>query len=178
MDIIAHSLSGMLLGQMAMKEDTPGERKYYFGIGITALVLPDIDAISYLWGPEGFAAVHQRFTHTVFALAVIPLGLAWFVRRIDKKHSFKSAYLLFFIGMAIHIAEDLIAHWPVEFFHPFSRKGWALGLIQKDFSLVVDFIFITGAMLCFYDRLIRFRRWVAAATFLSVGLYLLLGPGY
>jgi membrane-bound metal-dependent hydrolase YbcI (DUF457 family) len=178
MDIIAHSLSGVLLGQMAMKEDTARERLYYFGVGITALVLPDIDAISYLWGPDGFAAVHQRFTHTIIALGIFPLVMGSIIRKIERKHSFKRTYFLFLAGMMIHVAEDLIAHWPVEFFYPFSRKGWAFGLIQKDFSLVVDFLFIGGAMLSFYDKLARYRRWVAAGTFLVVLLYLLTGPGY
>ena len=49
MDIIAHSLSGILLGQIAMKEDTGAERKYYFSVCIAGLILPDIDAISYLF---------------------------------------------------------------------------------------------------------------------------------
>ena len=178
MDIIAHSMSGILLGQMAMKEDTKTERRYYFGVCVLGLILPDIDAISYLFGPDAFAAVHQRFTHTIFAVAIFPLIIAWMLHHWDKKHSYIRTYLLLLIGMMVHISEDLIAHWPVEFFHPLSKKGWTFGLIQKDFSLVVDFIFIGGAMLSFYDKLAKYRRWVAGVTFLAVLAYLLSGPGY
>ena len=73
---------------------------------------------------------------------------------------------------------DVFAHWPLEFFYPLSRKGWAFGLIRKDFSYVVDFLFIAGAMLTFYDALEKHRRIVAVGTFLAVFLYLIFGPGY
>jgi membrane-bound metal-dependent hydrolase YbcI (DUF457 family) len=178
MDIIAHSLSGILLGQIAMKEDTGAERKYYFSACIAGLILPDIDAVSYLFGPDAFAAVHQRFTHTLFAVAIFPLIIARIFHLWDKKHSYIRTYLLILIGMMIHISEDLIAHWPVEFFYPLSKKGWTFGLIQKDFSLIVDFIIIGGAMLSFYDKLAKHRRLAAVISFIIVGLYLFLGPGY
>jgi membrane-bound metal-dependent hydrolase YbcI (DUF457 family) len=178
MDIIAHSLSGVLVGRIAMQEETGKDRIFYMGISIAALIVPDVDAISYIKGPDAFAMIHQRFTHTIFSLLLLPPLLAWIVYLFNKRPGFIRIYLLFLIGMGIHIAEDLIAHWPVQFFYPFSQKGWAFGLIRKDFSLVVDFIFIAGAMLTFYDPLVRYRREVALSTFGAVLLYLLLGPGW
>lgn len=178
MDIFAHSLSGVLLGQIAMKENAAKERGFYLGTGIAALVVPDIDAVSYLWGPDAFQAIHQRFTHTIFSMMILPFFLACIMLLFFRKQGFWKIYLIFLVGMGIHIAEDLIAHWPVQFFYPVSQKGWAFGLIKKDFSLVVDFIFIMGAMLTFYDPLVKRRRVVALSTFGAVVLYLLLGPGW
>ena len=178
MDVIAHSLSGVLLGQISAPGDSERERKYYLGVCVGALILPDIDAVSYVFGPDAFAAIHQRFTHTIFALALLPPVAAGIVRLFHKKHSFLRTYFLILLGMTIHIGEDLIAHWPVEFFYPLSRRGWAFGLIEKDFSLIVDFIFIAGAMLTFYDKLAKHRRIVGILTFAAVFFYLLLGPGY
>jgi membrane-bound metal-dependent hydrolase YbcI (DUF457 family) len=178
MDIIAHSLSGVLLGRIAAPDDSRKERIYYLGISIAALVLPDADAISYLWGPDAFAAIHQRYTHTIFSMIFFPPAVAGLVYLFHKKHTFIRTYLLFLCGMIIHIAEDLIAHWPVQFFYPLSQKGWALGLINKDFSLVVDFIIIIGAMLTFYDGLLKYRHHVGIGTFIVLILYLLFGPGY
>lgn len=178
MDIIAHSLSGVLLGRFAMQKETEKDRIFYLGIGITALIIPDVDAISYIKGPDAFALIHQRFTHTIFSLFLLPLFLAWIVYLFHKRHTFKSIYILFLIGMSIHIAEDLIAHWPVQFFYPVYQKGWAFGMIKKDFSLIVDFIFILGAMLSFYDPLVKYKRVVALSTFGAILLYLLFGPGW
>lgn len=178
MDIIAHSLSGVLLGQIAMRENSEKDKIYYFGVGISSLIIPDIDAISYLWGSDAFASIHQRFTHTIFSLLLLPPLFAGILNYFLKKDVFIKTYLLFSIGMIIHIAEDLIAHWPVQFFYPLYQKGWAFGLIKKDFSLIVDFIFIGGTMLSFYDPLVKYKRIVALSTFGIVLLYLLIGPGW
>jgi|GEM_PF-2715509 len=179
MDIFAHSLSGVLLGQAAAPiEAKKKERVYYITLGLIALTFPDIDAISYLWGgPEAFATYHQRYTHTLFALIAFPPLIAGLIRIFHKDHSFLRNYMILVVGMFIHLAEDLIAHWPLEFFYPLSRKGWAFGLIREDFSIIVDFLFIIGAMLTFYDKLEKKRRIVALCTFGVVFLYLILGPG-
>ncbi len=103
MDIFAHTLSGVLLGRIAAPDDTPAEWKYYLTICVGASLIPDVDTVSYLFGPDAFAAVHQRYTHTIFALMIIPPLAAFVVRHIYKKHSWLRIYLLFFIGMMIHI---------------------------------------------------------------------------
>jgi len=178
MDFFAHSLSGVLLGQLTAPEKSPSEQGFYIGVCTAGMILPDTDAASYLFGPDAFQAIHQRYTHTLFALLILPPLAALVVRTFHKKHSFRTIWLLFLLAMGVHVAEDLIAHWPVEFFYPLSRKGWSFGLIRQDFSLVVDFLFIIGAGLSFYDRLAPHRRIVAGGTFLAVLFYLLFGPGY
>ena len=177
MDVIAHSLSGVLVGRAGAARDDARERKFYLTVGGGAFLFPDIDAVSYLWGPDAFALIHQRYTHTIFALILFPPLLAFAFRFLFRDRSWKTIYLLVLAGMSIHIAEDLIAHWPVEFFYPLSGKGLSFGLIREDFSLVVDFILIGGSMLTFYDRFVPHRRLVSIGTFIVLGLYLFLGPG-
>ena len=178
MDVFGHSFEGVLLARIAAPQDSPAERRYYLGVCIGASLLPDMDAISYLWGPDAFALVHQRYTHTIFALIVLPPLFALFVRMVHKRHTWLKTYLLSLAAMIVHISSDLIAHWPVEFFYPLSRKGWTLGLIRKDFSLVADLILITGSLVTFYDKAVKYRRSLSLITiFLLVG-YLLFGPGY
>lgn len=179
MDIFAHGFSGVLLSQVARrKDDAQQDRIFYFTTCVGAMILPDLDAVSYLFGPDAFAAIHQKYTHTIFALVLIPPLAATALHLVFKHYSWILTWLLVTVGMSIHIAEDLIAHWPVRFFYPFSQKGWAFGLIRKDFSIVVDFIFIIGAMVTFYDRATPYRRIIAILTFIIVAVYLFLGPGF
>lgn len=176
MELIGHTAAGILLARLIATEDTPMERRFYLSVCIGASVLPDIDAVSYLWGPDVFAAIHQRWTHTIFAFIVLPLVFALIFRLFHKRHSLTLIWGLSLAAFILHIAGDLIAHWHVEFFYPLSRRGWAFGLIKKDFSLTVSLILIIGAMLTFYDKFSNHRRLISISVFIVLIIYLFAIP--
>lgn len=176
MELIGHTAAGILLARLTAPQDTLPERKFYLTVCIGASILPDLDALSYLWGPDAFAAIHQRWTHTILALIVLPLLFALIFRIFHKKHSLQLIWGLSVFAFILHIAGDLIAHWPVEFFYPLSRRGWAFGLIKKDFSLTVALILIIGALVTFYDKFARHRRFISISVFIVLAIYLFAIP--
>lgn len=178
MDFIGHVSSGILLGRLIAPNDTISERKYYLGVCVGASLLPDLDAVSYLVGPDTFAAIHQHYTHTIFALLLFPVLFTSIVHAFHKSHSWIRTYALSIAAMLLHLGGDLIAHWPLQFFYPLSEKGWAFGFIQKDFSIVIDLILAVGAIITFYDKAISYRRLISILTFLVVLFYIFFGPGY
>ncbi len=179
MDIIGHAFAGVVLGQAAAPKSSDRQLHAFAILTATgASLLPDLDAVSYIWGPDAFAAIHQKYTHSVFALGILVLAGAYVAWRIYPRAGFRYTLVLLTCALGVHVAGDLIAHWPVEFFYPLSRKGWTFGLIRQDFSLVVDMILAAGALLSFYDPLKPHRRVVALSTFGVLVAYLLFGPGW
>ena len=112
--------------------------------------LADIDAVTYLWGADSFHQVHQFYTHNLIALLVLPavagaLFTAAFQR--DRVWFFVAAW----VGMAFHLAGDLIGLWPVPLLYPFSDLRLAFFLLEQDFSLALDVVLVLGAVSTFWD---------------------------
>lgn len=72
MDNLTHSLAGLAIARVPRFRDLPGAAL----AGIVGANLPDVDAMSYLWGAD--AGFHHRrgLTHGVVAMALLPPLLA------------------------------------------------------------------------------------------------------
>ena len=134
MDPITHTCSGILIGQ-ALQPSAQLRRPLLFVLGLAAFA-PDIDSVSYLWGPDAFYRLHHTYTHTLLGITVLALLLAAAERYWIKAISFGRLLALNLVGSAVHLLGDLIAVWPLPLLWPWSTQGFTLRW-TGDFDLVI-----------------------------------------
>jgi hypothetical protein len=83
-----------------------------------AAVLPDIDAIPFLFGPRAYELYHHTFGHNVFLWALVT---AWVAARIKNVRT----TALVFLSFGTHLLTDAyFSAWPLYLWWPFSRQGY------------------------------------------------------
>jgi len=148
MDVVTHSMAGLLIGSLAAIKTN----KVYPVLltGALASALPDIDAFIAIGGMDFFHKYHRVFTHTVFAtpfLALLATLPAW----IWVRSRYVFSYLIAFFCNLIHLGMDVICLWPIQLFYPFSEKDYAMNLLNnKDTSYTVLFAVTISAVLMLY----------------------------
>ena len=147
MDVFGHVALSVLIGRSVAPG--PELRRVTTAGALSGGLLPDVDAVSYLWGAEVFARVHQVYTHNVVALLVLPALVAGVggLLGVDRRALFVAT----FAGMAGHLVGDVIGLWPVPLLLPFSDARVAFFLLEQDFSLGLDLVLVLGAELMFWD---------------------------
>jgi membrane-bound metal-dependent hydrolase YbcI (DUF457 family) len=143
-----------------------------------AALAPDVDGVSILGGVDSFKAWHQIYTHNVIAFATAPPLIALAAYALTgRRFTYPRLLALFWLGMALHLAGDVIAQWPLRFLYPFSPTGWSFQLIPRDFSIGLALILMVVALAGYVDGVAPWRRVTAAAGLLAGVLYVTVGPG-
>jgi membrane-bound metal-dependent hydrolase YbcI (DUF457 family) len=177
LDLFGHAAASFLVGRSVPA--TARDRSACTAAALAAGLAPDLDALTYLIDPALFFEHHQVFTHNLLALAVLPALVAWAVRRW-RPGSAGRVYGAALASMTLHLLGDLIAQWPVPLLWPLSDARFHLGLLQIDFSPVLDAILMGGALLMLWDPVATHTarlRGVAAASLLTAVAWLTFGPG-
>ena len=134
MDNLCHTLLGAALAQSGLKKRSP--------LGTATLLiaanLPDVDAISLLWGRIPGFAFRRGWTHGVLAIALWPFLLAAAMLafdRLGKRRGARFWPLVFLsaIGVMSHPLLDLLNTYGVRWLMPFSNQ-WYYG----DTLFIVD----------------------------------------
>jgi hypothetical protein len=89
-----------------------------------ASVLPDLDAITYLWGPVAYGRYHHTFGHNVFLGAVVTASAAWHHRDRPGGRRVLAAALVAFCFAAHLLADMKLSAYPVHLFWPLSWRGY------------------------------------------------------
>ena len=111
MHLQAHAGLGWLIGASA-----PGADRRLRNWCVAAAVLPDVDGVTYLFGPEAFGRWHHTVGHNVFAGVLCVLAAAWHVRGNRLYAGFLTA-----IAFLSHLVTDQVfTEWPVYPLWPFS----------------------------------------------------------
>ena len=85
---------------------------------VVSAILPDIDAIPYVFGPVYYGLYHHTFGHNVFLWALCALWGAWRFR------SWKAG-ALGFVAFGSHLLTDAyLSKWFLYLFWPVSHKGY------------------------------------------------------
>lgn len=174
MDALTHTCSGILIGQ-ALRPLPAVRRRTLMVLGLAALA-PDIDAISYLWGPEVYSRFHHTYTHTILGVVVLTAVLAGFERTWIKDISFPRLLALNLAGSSLHLVGDLVALWPVRLLLPWKDHDFALRW-TGDFDLVVLVVVGLATGLAATDRLQNLTRWVFGGVMLILVGYFWWFPG-
>ncbi|HTG43435.1 MAG TPA: metal-dependent hydrolase [Verrucomicrobiae bacterium] len=115
---------------------------------VVGAILPDIDAIAYLFGAHAYGRWHHTFGHNVFLWVAF---VAWVTYRCKSKR----AFILSFLAFGSHLLTDAqLSGWDQYFFWPFSRTGYlfpgAVGLEAPINTQLVYASFVVIALVAFF----------------------------
>lgn len=174
MDPLTHCCSGILIGQaLRPRPEVRGQTLLVLGL---AALAPDLDALSYLWGPEVYGRLHHAYTHTLLGLVILSLALAGFERAWIRGISFERLLVLNLLGVGVHLLGDLVALWPLRLLWPWSNRDFVLWW-TGDFDLVVLIVVGLGTGLAATDNLQDRAPWILAGVILILVGYFRWFPG-
>ncbi len=122
MDIVTHTLSGVVLAAPFIKEYPVASVSFVFG-----MVLPDLDALSRLFGKKAFMTFHQSYTHSLFFVALIS-GFVWLLTIYLGLPSLW-AVLAMGAGILLHMLMDLQNSYGLLFLWPMTRERYCFHFI-------------------------------------------------
>jgi len=148
MDPLTTALSGALLARAATQPQQqfhPGRHilplRLQIATGFAAAAFPDIDLVLRLIDTLTYLNWHQGPTHSLLLLPIWAWLLAQFFSSINRnRYRWKCFVLPASLGIAIHIAGDLITSYGLMLFAPFSTERFALPLvfvIDPWFTLII-----------------------------------------
>lgn len=157
MDPLTHALSGALLARAAatsrpatLSASRALPLRWQITAGFAAAAFPDIDLI--LWSIDTITYLnwHQGPTHSLIMLPLWAWLLAWLFSKMSRGHyAWPAFYQTACLGIAIHIAGDLVTSYGLMLFAPFSTERYSLPLvfvIDPWFSLII----VTGLAVSWY----------------------------
>lgn len=145
MDPLTHALSGALLARATAPSAQSSEHvlplRTRILVGFLAAAFPDLDLALRLIDTLTYLNWHQGPTHSLVMLPVWAFLLSYLFFRLSRKqYSWKAFYWPVCMGIAIHIAGDLITSYGLMLFAPFSTQRFSLPLVfvlDPWFSLII-----------------------------------------
>lgn len=171
MDLVTHALAGLTLARP--RRGRPRVRGVT-AILLTASLLPDIDVVWALADPT-FATLERRtLTHSVPGILLISLVCAVLLRAVCRDMSFRQTFMLFALGMTVHVVFDVVTSFGVALLYPFSDYRFEMPLIFV-IDPVLTSILIAGlaAPMLFRTKISPFGAAVIALGLVSA--YLIVG---
>jgi inner membrane protein len=141
-DTLTHALSGALIGRVTARrgDELPLRRRMI--VGAAAAAFPDIDFVTSYMTPLSYLYHHRGITHS---LVLLPLWAALVAFIFAALWRFKPAWRAYYgiaaIGIAAHIAGDLITSFGTMIFAPLSDARYALSA-----TFIID-LWFTGIIL-------------------------------
>jgi len=147
----AHAGLGWLIGNLPPTAD---RRLRNWCLG--AAVLPDVDSVAYLLGPEAYGKLHHTFGHNVF-VGVACVAFAALHHRRQPASRVALVALLVGLSFASHLLADAkLSAYPVYVFWPLSAQGYEfspnLGLAAPINSYLVYASLAVVALLALWRR--------------------------
>lgn len=143
MDPLTHGLTGALLGKAFFSERHGRTASVALTLGA---LFPDSDISMEFFAPNALATLawHRGVTHSFLGLPVFAVLLAGLTRTLLRRRpapGFAGLFLLYGLGMAVHIFLDLITSFGTMIWSPLSsaRVAW-------DWVFILDLVF-TGIVL-------------------------------
>ncbi len=151
MDNLTHLVTGGI-GYRLIKLETfkiDGSTKYAL-IFLIASLFPDVDSIARLWGIEAYIIHHRGMTHSVLFAVIFSMLVSFILSLSKEKTSFKGkVFILFFLGMTIHIFMDIITSYGTQILWPITnyrfRLDW-LFIVDPIYTLVLLILFLATFM--------------------------------
>src|SRR5262245_20678434 len=161
MDTLTHALSGALIARAtAPKDAPPGSLPRRIAAGFFACAAPDLDFVVSFIGPVAYLENHRGVTHSLFLLPLWALLYAWILALILREpRGWRPLYFVTALGLALHIAGDVITTYGTMILAPFSDWRAQIGT-----TFIIDLWFsgiIAAGLLA--SGLLRRSRWPAVA---------------
>lgn len=158
MDTLTHALSGVLAARASERTGaalTPVRRALLTGV---AAAFPDIDYALFVLSAADFLNLHRGATHSLLLLPLWAALLALPAARLCGVR-WRDCFGPCAIGLAMHIAGDLLTVYGTQLFYPLSAQPFALG-ISFDFNPWVAALVAAGC-LGLFSRRPRRAAWMA-----------------
>jgi len=168
MDTLTHALTGAVLAR-ATASGTPGPNELSVRArvlaGAAAAAFPDIDhALGYV-SPVVYLEYHRGLTHSILLLPLWALMLAWTCSRIARdRRGTRPWFGVCALGIAVHIAGDLITSFGTMILAPVSNHRFGIGT-----TFIIDPWF-TGIMVAGLVGSLIFRHSRVSAVVASLAL--------
>ena len=89
-----------------------------------AALLPDVDALAMLAGPDSYTRFHHTFGHNIFTGILCVAAAAWFFRGASTR-TWLAAIALVALCFASHILTDMkLSGWELKLLWPLNQKGF------------------------------------------------------
>ncbi|MEO8142581.1 MAG: metal-dependent hydrolase [Betaproteobacteria bacterium] len=142
MDTLTHALSGALLARATQSKDLPPRSApRRIAAAFFACAAPDLDIVFSLLGPVRYLELHRGPTHSLLLLPFWALLFSWILAKILREpRGWKALYGVAAMGIALHIAGDLITSFGTMIFWPVSDMRPGLGstfIIDPWFSGII-----------------------------------------
>jgi inner membrane protein len=171
MDTLTHALSGALLARATAPRGAAPWALPLRGrvlAGAAAAVFPDIDYVVGFVSPIAYLQTHRGVTHSLLLLPAWALLLAWIASRMARDpRGHGPWFAVCALGIAVHIAGDLITSFGTMILAPVSDARFALGT-----TFIIDLVF-TGIIVAGLAASLAWRgsRLPAVAATLVLGGY-------
>lgn len=176
MDTLTHALSGALVARAGARVGAAAagpSLRVRSWLGFGAAAFPDVDFLLRLVDPLIYLRLHRAVTHSLVLLplwALLVGGAAWLA--LGRRHRLAPLAVVAALGLAIHIAGDLVTAYGTRILAPLSDVAPAPGWV-----LVID-PWLTALLAL---ALLATRRWprpsVATAGLAAVAACVLLQAG-
>jgi inner membrane protein len=129
MDTLTHALSGALLARATASRDLPPRSlSRRIAAGFFACAAPDLDFVVSWFGPVAYLELHRGPTHSFLLLPAWALLFSWVLAKILREPGgWRALYGVTAMGLALHIAGDLITSYGTMIFWPLSNMRPGLG---------------------------------------------------
>lgn len=156
MDPLTHALAGAVLAR-ATAPKAPGPNglslRARIVAGTAAAVFPDVDYALNAISPIVYLEYHRGITHSVLLLPAWALLLAWSCARVARDpRGYRPWFGICVLGLASHVAGDLITSFGTVLLAPISTRRFALGT-----TFIID-LWFTGILLAGLVGSIAVRR--------------------
>ncbi len=128
MDTLTHALSGALLARATARKDAPPRSlPRRIAAGFFACAAPDLDFVVGWFGPVAYLENHRGVTHSLILLPLWAVAVSWLLAKILREpRGWRALYGVAALGIALHIAGDLITSYGTMILAPFS--DWRAGI--------------------------------------------------
>jgi len=167
-DTLTHALSGALLARATAPGDAPPRSlARRIAAGFFACAAPDLDFVVSFIGPVAYLENHRGATHSLILLPLWALLYSWILAKVLREpRGWRALYFVTALGLALHVAGDVITSYGTMILAPFSDWRAQIGttfIIDLWFSGIIVAGLVASAAL-------RRSRWPAvAASALLVG---------
>ncbi|MHC1701752.1 MAG: metal-dependent hydrolase [Humidesulfovibrio sp.] len=124
MEPITHLAAGLLTAQ-ALRPRL-GAPRGLTSLCAVAATIPDLDVLAGWLGPEFYLLHHRGLTHSLAALPLLALLLAWTARRLGAGLTLRAGFLAAGMALAGHLFLDVVTAFGTQLFAPFSDARLSL----------------------------------------------------
>jgi inner membrane protein len=162
MDTLTHALSGALLARATAPKDAPrATLARRIAAGFFACAAPDLDFVVGYVGSIAYLEHHRGVTHSLILLPLWALIYAWLLALVLREpRGWRALYFVTALGLALHVAGDVITTYGTMILAPFSDWRAQIGttfIIDLWFSGIIVAGLAASAFL-------RRSRWPAVAA--------------